>query len=210
MSVALREQLSFDKAGMTVESVTTESGEKKLYMEGIFIEGGVKNQNKRVYPVHEIKKAVTSINEKLHSGYSVLGELDHPDDLQINLDRVCLQINEMKMQGNNGVGKLQILPTPMGNIVKALLESGVKLGVSSRGSGNVAENGTVSDYEIITVDMVAQPSAPNAYPTPIYERLQRSKNVVALAEAIQHDKKAQNFFTKEMVKFIRNLDIRRN
>jgi len=195
---------------MTVESVTTESGEKKLYMEGIFIEGGVKNQNKRVYPVHEINKAVHSINEKLQSGYSVLGELDHPDDLQINLDRVCLQINEMKMQGNNGVGKLQVLPTPMGNIVKALLESGVKLGVSSRGSGNVAENGTVSDYEIITVDMVAQPSAPNAYPTPIYERLQRSKNVVALAEAIQHDKKAQNFFTKEMVKFIRNLDIRRN
>lgn len=210
MAVALREQLSFERAGLTVESVTTENGDKKLYMEGIFIEGGVKNQNKRVYPVQEITKAVSSINEKLNSGYSVLGELDHPDDLQINLDRVCLQINEMKMQGNNGIGKLQVLPTPMGNIVKALLESGVKLGVSSRGSGNVAEDGTVSDYEIITVDMVAQPSAPNAYPTPIYERLQRSKDVVSLAEAIQHDEKAQNFFSKEMVKFIRNLDIRRN
>tara|TARA_B100000424_G_scaffold84608_1_gene63282 strand:+ start:3440 stop:4072 length:633 start_codon:yes stop_codon:yes gene_type:complete len=210
MTVALREQLSFERAGLTVETITTDNGEKKLYMEGIFIEGGVKNQNKRVYPVQEISRAVSSINEKLNSGYSVLGELDHPDDLQINLDRVCLQINEMKMQGNNGIGKLQVLPTPMGNIVKALLESGVKLGVSSRGSGNVAENGTVSDYEIITVDMVAQPSAPNAYPTPIYERLQRSKDVVSLAEAIQHDKKAQNFFSKEMVKFIRNLDIRRN
>lgn len=210
MAVALREQLSFERAGLTVESVTTENGDKKLYMEGIFIEGGVKNQNKRVYPVQEITKAVSSINEKLNSGYSVLGELDHPDDLQINLDRVCLQINEMKMQGNNGIGKLQVLPTPMGNIVKALLESGVKLGVSSRGSGNVAEDGTVSEYEIITVDMVAQPSAPNAYPTPIYERLQRSKDVVSLAEAIQHDEKAQNFFSKEMVKFIRNLDIRRN
>ena len=210
MTVALREQLSFERAGLTVETITTDNGEKKLYMEGIFIEGGVKNQNKRVYPVQEISRAVSSINEKLNSGYSVLGELDHPDDLQINLDRVCLQINEMKMQGNNGIGKLQVLPTPMGNIVKALLESGVKLGVSSRGSGNVAENGTVSDYEIITVDMVAQPSAPNAYPTPIYERLQRSKDVVSLAEAIQHDKKAQNFFSKEMVKFIRNPDIRRN
>ena len=210
MAVALREQLSFERAGLTVESVTTENGDKKLYMEGIFIEGGVKNQNKRVYPVQEITKAVSSINEKLNSGYSVLGELDHPDDLQINLDRVCLQINEMKMQGNNGIGKLQVLPTPMGNIVKALLESGVKLGVSSRGSGNVAEDGTVSEYGIITVDMVAQPSAPNAYPTPIYERLQRSKDVVSLAEAIQHDEKAQNFFSKEMVKFIRNLDIRRN
>jgi len=210
MAQTLSEQLSFDRAGLTVESVQTESGEKKLYMEGIFIEGGIRNQNKRVYPVQEITKAVGSINEKLQSGYSVLGELDHPDDLQINLDRVCLQINEMKMKGNNGIGKLQVLPTPMGNIVKALLESGVKLGVSSRGSGNVADDGTVSDYEIITVDMVAQPSAPNAYPTPIYERLQQSKNVVALAEAIQHDKKAQNFFTKEMVKFIRNLDFRRN
>ena len=210
MTVALREQLSFERAGLTVETITTENGDKKLYMEGIFIEGGVKNQNKRVYSVQEISRAVGSINEKLKSGYSVLGELDHPDDLQINLDRVCLQINEMKMQGNNGIGKLQVLPTPMGNIVKALLESGVKLGVSSRGSGNVAENGTVSEYEIITVDMVAQPSAPNAYPTPIYERLQKSKDVVSLAEAIQHDKKAQNFFSKEMVKFIRNLDIRRN
>ena len=167
MTVALREQLSFERAGLTVETITTENGDKKLYMEGIFIEGGVKNQNKRVYPVQEISRAVGSINEKLKSGYSVLGELDHPDDLQINLDRVCLQINEMKMQGNNGIGKLQVLPTPMGNIVKALLESGVKLGVSSRGSGNVAENGTVSEYEIITVDMVAQPSAPNAYPTPM-------------------------------------------
>ena len=210
MTVALREQLSFERAGLTVETITTENGDKKLYMEGIFIEGGVKNQNKRVYSVQEISRAAGSINEKLKSGYSVLGELDHPDDLQINLDRVCLQINEMKMQGNNGIGKLQVLPTPMGNIVKALLESGVKLGVSSRGSGNVAENGTVSEYEIITVDMVAQPSAPNAYPTPIYERLQKSKDVVSLAEAIQHDKKAQNFFSKEMVKFIRNLDIRRN
>src|SRR6056300_917050 len=103
MAQALSEQLSFDRAGLTVESVQTESGEKKLYMDGIFIEGGIRNQNKRVYPVQEITKAVGSINEKLQSGYSVLGELDHPDDLQINLDRVCLQINEMRMKGNNGI-----------------------------------------------------------------------------------------------------------
>lgn len=148
------------------------TGLKDLYMKGIFIQGNVRNANQRVYPFHEIKKAVEAINSQIAKGVPVLGEADHPDDLKINLDRVSHVIVEMWLDGFNGMGKLKVLPTPMGNIVKALIESKIKLGVSSRGSGNVNESdGSVSDFEIITVDVVAQPSAPNAYPVPIYEGL---------------------------------------
>ena len=140
-------------------------------MKGIFIQGDVRNQNQRVYPVREIARAVTSITEKLSAGQSVMGELDHPEELSINLDRVSHLITEMWMDGADGYGKLKIVPTPMGLIVKTLLQSGAKLGVSSRGSGNVGDDGAVSDFEIITVDIVAQPSAPNAFPRTIYESL---------------------------------------
>ena len=112
---------------------------KSLHMSGIFIQGDVRNANQRIYPVHEIKKAVSTLREQLQNKLSILGELDHPDDLKINLDRVSHSIVDMDMDGPNGVGKLKILPTPMGNIIKSMLEAGVKLGVSSRGSGNVNE-----------------------------------------------------------------------
>ena len=172
MALYLRENLTFDRANIVVESVTESGDKKSLYMKGIFIQGGVKNANERVYPVSEIETAVNTLNEQITTGYSVLGEVDHPDDLKINLDRVSHMITSMWMDGANGFGKLKILPTPMGQLVTTMLESGVKLGVSSRGSGNVSESdGRVSDFEIITVDIVAQPSAPNAYPKAIYEGL---------------------------------------
>ena len=132
MALPLVESLTYDQAGIRTQLVENQSGGKDLYMEGIFIQGGVKNQNQRVYPVNEIAKACSNIAEKIKNGYSVLGEADHPDDLQVNLDRVSHMITNMYMTENNGIGKLNILPTPMGNIVKTLLESGVKLGVSSR------------------------------------------------------------------------------
>ena len=129
------------------------------------------------YPVAEITKAISSLNEQITEDGSVLGEVDHPDDLKINLDRVCHMITDAWMDGPNGYGKLKILPTPMGQLVRTMLDSGVKLGVSSRGSGNVNEaSGEVSDFEIVTVDVVAQPSAPNAYPTAIYEGLLNMKH----------------------------------
>lgn len=177
-------------------------------MGGVFIQGDVKNQNQRVYPVNEIGKAVKSLREKLNGGFSVLGEADHPEDLTVNLDRVSHMITEMDMQGADGVGKLKILPTPMGNIIKTLLESGAKLGVSSRGSGNVDDGGRVSDFEIVTVDIVAQPSAPDAYPDPIYEQVHRyksCKSLMDLGEAVRTDKRAQKHLQKEVVKFISNL-----
>ena len=208
MFTPLREVIKPDAALITTESRDNGQGGKDLYMNGIFIQGGVKNQNQRVYPVNEIAKAVKSLKEKITGGYTVLGEADHPDDLNINLDRVSHMIVDMDMRGNDGIGKLKMLPTPMGNICKTLLENGVKLGVSSRGSGNVDGTGNVSDFEIVTVDIVANPSAPDAYPDPIYEHImnhRRSNSIWDVASSVQHDPKAQKYLKEEMIRFIQDL-----
>ena len=212
MITSLRENLTYSEANMVTETLD-EGDSKSLYMKGIFIEGNVRNQNNRIYTKEEIHNAVKAINEKIKSGYSVLGEADHPDDLNINLDRVSHMITEMDIDGSNGVGKLKILPTPMGNICKTLLESGVKLGVSSRGSGNVNEKGVVNDFEIITVDIVANPSAPDAYPDPIYERIMnhtRGNVLLDVADATRHDTRAQRYLQEEVTNFIKNLRYRRD
>jgi hypothetical protein len=213
MALYLKEHLTFDRANMVVESVSEQGGDlKTLYMKGIFIQGGVKNANERVYPVSEIENAVETLNKQISEGYSVLGEVDHPDDLKINLDRVSHMITSMWMDGPNGFGKLKILPTPMGQLVKTMLESGVKLGVSSRGSGNVSDmDGKVSDFEIITVDIVAQPSAPNAYPKAIYESLMNMKHghkVLEIARDARGNKKVQNFLGEEVKRLIKELKIK--
>jgi hypothetical protein len=204
----LRENLSFDQAKIIVESDPHDG--KNLYMKGICIQGGIRNQNQRVYPVNEIGKAVKTLNDQIGGGYSVLGEVDHPDDLKVNLDRVSHMITEMWMDGPNGYGKLKILPTPMGQLVKTMLESGVKLGVSSRGSGNVKEDGSgeVSDFEIITVDVVAQPSAPGAYPTPIYEHLMNTRGgyrSIRVAKEVQGDPRAQQYLKESLLGIISKL-----
>ena len=213
MALYLKEHLTFDRANMIVESVKEGNDElKTLYMKGIFIQGGVKNANERVYPVSEIENAVTTLNKQITEGYSVLGEVDHPDDLKINLDRVSHMITSMWMDGPNGFGKLKILPTPMGQLVKTMLESGVKLGVSSRGSGNVNDmDGKVSDFEIITVDIVAQPSAPNAYPKAIYESLMNMKHghkVLEIARDARGNKKVQNYLGEEVKRLIKELKLK--
>jgi hypothetical protein len=210
--LSLKEHLTFSQANIVTEAIDEGNG-KSLYMKGIFIEGDVRNQNNRVYPAQEIHSAVKAINEKIKKGYSVLGEADHPDDLNINLDRVSHMITEMDIDGPNGIGKLKILPTPMGNICKTLLESGVKLGVSSRGSGNVNEDGKVKDFEIITVDIVANPSAPDAYPDPIYERImnhRRGNVLMDVADAARYDNRAQRYLQEEVTNFINNLKYRRD
>ena len=204
--VNLRENLSFDQANMVLENANEG---KDLYMKGICIQGGVRNANQRVYPVNEIGRAVKTLNEQISGGYSVLGEVDHPEGLNINLDRVCHMVTEMWMDGPNGYGKLKILPTPMGQLVRTMLESDCKLGVSSRGSGNVVESsGEVSDFEIITVDVVAQPSAPGAYPTPIYEHLMNARGgykAYELAQATRQDPKAQKYLKESLVNIINRL-----
>ena len=211
MALPLVEALTFDQAGIRTQLVENQTGGKDLYMEGIFIQGGVKNQNQRVYPVNEIARACSNIAEKIKNGYSVLGEADHPDDLQVNLDRVSHMITNMYMNENNGIGKLKILPTPMGNIVKTLLESGVKLGVSSRGSGNVNESGGVTDFEIVTVDIVAQPSAPAAYPKAIYESLMNMRHghrVLDVARDATQDQKVQKYLKEGITRLINDLKLK--
>ena len=212
MARYLREHLSFTQARAEILSEEAADGSgKNLYLKGICIEGGVRNANERVYPVNEIAKAVDTINEQIKTGHSVLGEVDHPEDLKINLDRVSHMIEKMWMDGPAGYGKLKILPTPMGELVKTMLTSGVKLGVSSRGSGNVDDrNGHVSDFEIVTVDVVAQPSAPNAYPTAIYEGLLNHAGGAKLLEMFKDpakSNKAQRYVKGEVMRLIRGLKI---
>jgi hypothetical protein len=213
MALYLKENLTFDRANMVVESDGEGSG-KSLYMKGIFIQGGVRNANERVYPVPEIEKAVEQLNEQITNGHSVLGEVDHPDDLKINLDRVSHMIVNMWMDGPNGFGKLKILPTPMGQLVSTMLQSGVKLGVSSRGSGNVDDaTGKVSDFEIVTVDIVAQPSAPNAYPKAIYEGLMNMRQGHRVldnlkGQKLDQDARVQKYLREEVTRLIKDLKIK--
>jgi len=212
MARYLREHLSFTQARAEILSEEAADGSgKNLYLRGICIEGGVRNANERVYPVDEIAKAVGTINEQIKTGHSVLGEVDHPEDLKINLDRVSHMIENMWMDGPAGYGKLKILPTPMGELVKTMLTNGVKLGVSSRGSGNVDDrNGHVSDFEIVTVDVVAQPSAPNAYPQAIYEGLLNHAGGARLLEMFKdpaNSNKAQRYVKGEVMRLIRGLKI---
>ena len=206
----LRETLTFDQAGIVVETKDENNG-KSLYMKGICIQGGVKNANQRVYPVNEIAEAVRKISDQVSGGYSVLGEVDHPDDLKVNLDRVSHMITQMWMDGPNGYGKMKILPTPMGKLVETMLQSGVKLGVSSRGSGNVDEaTGKVTDFEIVTVDVVAQPSAPNAYPTAIYEGLlnmEGGHKLLEIAAGARENSRVQKYLSDGIAKLIRDLKI---
>ena len=209
MSNKLYEFTSFDRAHMVVEGLNGNG--KELCMKGVFIQGDVRNQNQRVYPFNEIGNAVKTVNEKISGGETLLGELDHPEELSINLDRVSHIITEMWMDGADGHGTLKIVGTPMGEIVKTLLQSHVKLGVSSRGSGNVDDDGSVSEFEIVTVDIVAQPSAPNAYPTTIYESLFNMKGgsqVYTMAEAVvNNDPIAKKHIQKDILRFITELRI---
>ena len=148
----LRENLSFDQANIVLENANEG---KDLYMKGICIQGGVRNANQRVYPVNEIGRAVKTLNEQIAGGYSVLGEVDHPEGLNINLDRVCHMVTEMWMDGPNGYGKLKILPTPMGQLVRTMLEAECKLELPGA-PGNVVESSGEVLILRLSPDVVAQ------------------------------------------------------
>lgn len=206
--LTLAEHLSYDQAKIVLESEEGADGKKSLHLNGICIQGDIRNANQRVYSSQEIGRAVKTLNEQIAGGYSVLGEVDHPEDLRINLDRVSHMITKMWMDGPNGYGKLKLLPTPMGQLIQTMLESGVKLGVSSRGSGEVDGQGNVQGFEIITVDVVAQPSAPGAYPTPVYEHLMNNTGgyqAFRIAKEVQGDPKAQQYIAESLVKIIKGL-----
>jgi hypothetical protein len=208
VKTTLSEHLSFDQAKIVLERDEGSDGKKSLHLNGICIQGDIRNANQRVYSSQEIGRAVKTLNEQISGGYSVLGEVDHPQDLKINLDRVSHMITKMWMDGPNGYGKLKILPTPMGQLVQTMLESGVKLGVSSRGSGEVDGSGNVQGFEIITVDVVAQPSAPGAYPTPVYEHLMNNTGgyqAFRIAQEVRGDAQAQKYLAESLKKIISGL-----
>lgn len=188
------------------EAISKTTGKSKgLYINGIFAEADILNGNGRIYPRHELKAAVDSFNEMVKSGVTLVGELNHPQSLSINLDKTSHHIVEMKLVDNKVIGRAKILPTPSGNIAKTLILEGIKLGVSTRGRGNLLEN-VVADFELVTVDIVATPSSPNAFPTAVMENMMyANNNVMMLAEAMTHDENAQKYLARELKKIIVDL-----
>lgn len=170
------------------------------------MQADIKNRNGRVYPINEISSAVTNANTRITESNGIFGELDHPQTLTINLDRISHVITEMDMNGSNAMGRAKLLDTPMGLIAQELVNSGVRLGVSSRGAGAVNESGGVSGFNFVTVDIVAQPSAPGAVPNSIYESLvsnMHGRETVNLAHQLREDEAAQKYFKEEIQKFLR-------
>ena len=155
--------------------VEQRNGKKSLYIEGVFLQGDIKNRNGRMYPSDTLAKEVGRYNEQFVGKGRALGELGHPDGPTINLDRVSHKITSLRQEGSNFIGRAQILSTPMGTIAKSLLDEGVKLGVSSRGMGSLREdrNGIKvvgEDFMLATAaDIVADPSAPDAFVNGIME-----------------------------------------
>ena len=181
------------------------SDNKNMWLNGICMQSSIKNRNGRNYPLSEIAAAVANAKQRIQECNGIFGELDHPQALTINSDRISHVITEMWMNGNDAYGKAKLLNTPMGLIAQELLRSGVKIGVSSRGAGNVNESGDVQGFQFITYDIVITPSAPNAYPGMVYESLDRARNgkqILTLAEQVQQDPDAQKYFKREILKFL--------
>jgi hypothetical protein len=151
-----------------------EDGKKDYYIEGVFMQSAVKNRNGRVYPTEILENEVTRYNKEYVAKNRAMGELNHPQGPTVNLDRVSHIIKELKSDGNNIMGKAKIMDTPMGKIAKNLIDEGAKLGVSSRGMGSLKQNKqgineVQKDFMLAAVDIVADPSAPNAFVNGIME-----------------------------------------
>lgn len=204
MSHMLREWSSFNDSKIVLEYQNNpNTGAKDCYLNGIAIQADRRNLNERVYPYAEIAKAVQNMQHKLENGESILCECDHPESLTINLDRVAGMITKVWMEGTNGMAVIKLLPTTQGENIRRMLESGVKLGVSSRGTGSVDNRGMVSDFEIITIDIVAQPSAPDAYPKAVFESLY-NKTGLAVMESTSTASSTNNV-ESEILDFFKEL-----
>lgn len=188
---------------------------KRLFLEGIAIQGEVKNRNGRVYPKTEIERAVDTMARQIEQYGPIIGECDHPSTgnaLQINLDRATHLIHEVRMEGNDGYAKIEVIPYGLGEVLYGLAKHGARLGVSSRGSGVVDDGGRVSGFDIITIDIVANPSAPDAYPTAVFESLghqHQDNKAVGLMESIRSNTEAQEFLKRGVLECIRNINTRK-
>ena len=155
--------------------VENRGGKKQLYIEGVFLQGNIKNRNGRMYPMETLRREVSRYNENHVVSGRALGELGHPEGPTVNLDRVSHKITSLKESGSNFIGKAKILSTPMGKIASSLISEGVKLGVSSRGIGSLKQtregiNVVGEDFMLATAaDIVADPSAPDAFVSGIME-----------------------------------------
>ena len=155
--------------------VEGKGAKKKMYIEGVFLQGDIKNRNGRMYPCGTLAKEVGRYNESFVKKGRALGELGHPDGPTVNLDRVSHKITSLRQEGKNFIGKAQLLETPMGKIAKSLITEGVTLGVSSRGVGSLREDRSGAkvvgeDFQLATAaDIVADPSAPDAFVNGIME-----------------------------------------
>ena len=166
----IREEIETAKVTIT----EGKNGKKSHFIEGVILQGEIKNRNGRMYPISTLQREAKNYNTKYIEKGRALGELGHPDGPTINLDRVSHLITSLKQEGNNYVGKARLLDTPMGNIAKNLIDEGVKLGVSSRGLGTIRERDGVKvvmdDFMLATAaDIVADPSAPDAFVNGIME-----------------------------------------
>jgi hypothetical protein len=190
-----------------VHLIESADEKKAVVLSGIAIQGDIKNRNGRVYPKAEIENAVKQMKERLQKDGPIPGECDHPDNLGLDLARVSHLIKDVWMEGADGHAKFEIMPFGLGEIITGLIRHGMKMGVSSRGSGNVDSQGNVSDFEILTIDVVANPSAPDAYPRPIVESLHSSRSgreVMSLAEAVRQDPQAQKYLKEGLIEFMKN------
>jgi len=179
----IREEIETAKVTIT----EGKNGKKNHFIEGVFLQGEIKNRNGRMYPISTLQREAKSYNDKYITKGRALGELGHPDGPTINLDRVSHLITSLKQEGNNYVGKARLLDTPMGNIAKNLIDEGVKLGVSSRGLGTIRERDGVKvvmdDFMLATAaDIVADPSAPDAFVNGIMEGKEWIYNSGAIQE----------------------------
>lgn len=198
-------------------NISTEKTDGFVYLKGLFIQGDVRNHNGRIYPRDEIARAVQSVNARIadltarRNGEKacIAGELDHPEGLNINFANVSHGITEMHLVGADGHGTMRLMNEGCGLIAKGAIEIGIPVGVSSRGTGNVTGDGRVSEFEIVTVDLVINPSAPDAFPkVSLSEALMRNRHgreFMMLSEAARHDRAAQKFIQKEVEAFLLEL-----
>lgn len=190
----------------------TESGKKNYFIEGIFMQGDIKNRNGRIYPSQVLEKEMNRYNKDFIQTKRALGELGHPDGPQINGDRVSHLITEMKRDGSNFVGKAKILGTPMGEIVKTFIDEGVKVGVSTRGLGSVkpTKEGIMevqNDFHLATVDVVTDPSGPNCFVNGIMENTEYYYDITSGTwRAQQFIEQAVKEVKKEYKRTVRKVD----
>jgi Prohead core protein serine protease len=180
---------------------------KKLWLKGTAVQGDVVNANERLYPRDEIANAVNTIMKRISEHGPVAGELDHPEGLIISGQNVSHAIHSMRMEGSDGYAEMLVINEGNGKIVRGMIEAGIALGVSSRGSGSVDSKGRVSDFEIVSIDIVTTPSAPNAYPKPVFESLRNNKIGCELQyiSEIRGDKASQKYFSKCLNDFLMNI-----